>query len=143
MATMTYSGELVILSCWCGVKHAVPSSLRDEQLRQRERGKSMSVYCPLGHSYAPAGESKAEKLEARLGRESEERARVAAERDQAKASARAHKGAATRARKRAKHGVCPCCKRTFKQLAQHMAKKHPDFDPAASTQPEIGAPHGN
>lgn len=24
-------------------------------------------------------------------------------------------------------GVCPCCQRTFKQLVQHMANKHPDY----------------
>lgn len=27
-------------------------------------------------------------------------------------------------------GMCPCCRRTFKQLAEHMKSKHPDFDPA-------------
>lgn len=30
---------------------------------------------------------------------------------------------------RANHGVCPCCKRTFSQLARHMKTKHPDFKP--------------
>lgn len=25
------------------------------------------------------------------------------------------------------NGVCPCCNRTFAQLARHMAHKHPDF----------------
>jgi hypothetical protein len=24
-------------------------------------------------------------------------------------------------------GVCPCCKRTVKQLAAHMKEKHPEF----------------
>lgn len=28
---------------------------------------------------------------------------------------------------RAANGVCPCCHRTFKQLARHMKTKHPDF----------------
>lgn len=27
---------------------------------------------------------------------------------------------------RAHAGVCPCCNRTFKQLAAHMKTKHPD-----------------
>lgn len=32
-----------------------------------------------------------------------------------------------RLKKRIKHGVCPCCRRTFKQLAAHMKTKHPTF----------------
>lgn len=32
---------------------------------------------------------------------------------------------------RVKHGVCPCCQRTFKQLATHMKAKHPDYNPDA------------
>lgn len=31
-------------------------------------------------------------------------------------------------KRRVKAGVCPCCKRTFKQLVAHMKHKHPDFD---------------
>jgi len=91
----------------------------------------VSIYCPLGHSYFIAAQGKAAELEKRLLRERECSARLAAERDQAEASARAQKGHATRLRKRAKAGVCPCCNRTFKQLARHMATKHPDFDPSA------------
>jgi hypothetical protein len=131
--TINYTGELTVLKCWCGIAHAVPSSLRSQQLRKHERGESMSIYCPLGHTHAPAGESKAEKLERQLQWQKEERARVAAERDQAQASARAHKGAATRARKKAAAAVCPVpgCGRSFVQLRRHMAAKHPDYDPEA------------
>lgn len=32
-----------------------------------------------------------------------------------------------RLRKRASAGVCPCCNRTFSQLARHMQTKHPTF----------------
>jgi len=131
--TISYGGTLVVLTCWCGIAHAVPQSLRDEQLRQHESGHAMDVYCPLGHSHVPAGESRAEKLSRRLELEKEIRARVAAERDQAQASARAHKGAATKARKRAAAALCPCCNRSFVQLRRHMAAKHPDYDPAAAT----------
>lgn len=131
--TWTFTGTLVVVTCWCGTQHAIPEGMRDYQLRQHDIGKAYFVYCPHGHTHAPAGESKVAKLERRLEHEREERARVAAERDQAQASARAHKGAATRARKRAAAGVCPCCHRSFKQLRQHMAKKHPDYDPAVAS----------
>lgn len=30
---------------------------------------------------------------------------------------------------RVHNGVCPCCNRTFKQLARHMSIKHPDYKP--------------
>lgn len=127
--TIAYSGQLVTTTCWCGMRHAMPSELRDFQLRKHAEGDSFYVYCPLGHTHAPAGESKSEKLERRLIKERERSARIDAEREQAEASARAQKGHATRLRKRAKAGVCPCCKRTFKQLSRHMENKHPEFDP--------------
>lgn len=130
--TMEFTDTLVVVTCWCGINHAVPENLRDFQLRQHRDGKPVtSIYCPLGHQHAPAGKGEAEKLRETLARERDRAARLAAQRDQAEASARAYKGAATRARKRAKAGTCPCCKRTFQQLARHMASQHPGFDPEA------------
>lgn len=46
-----------------------------------------------------------------------------------RARANGYKGHATRITMRAKAGVCPCCNRTFQQLARHMAAKHPQFTP--------------
>jgi len=37
------------------------------------------------------------------------------------------KGVITKIKKRVKHGICPCCNRTFKQLAAHMKNKHPEY----------------
>jgi hypothetical protein len=53
--------------------------------------------------------------------------REIAERERRRANG--YKGHATRITKRAKAGVCPCCNRTFKQLAAHMASQHPTFTP--------------
>jgi hypothetical protein len=33
----------------------------------------------------------------------------------------------TRIKKRVAAGVCPCCNRSFKDLARHMAGQHPDY----------------
>lgn len=41
--------------------------------------------------------------------------------------ARAYRGHLTRHQKRTANGVCPCCNRTFKDLARHMKTKHPQF----------------
>jgi hypothetical protein len=128
--TIAYSGQLVVNTCWCGMRHAVPKELDEFQQRQHDNGEEVtSIYCPLGHTYIPSGIGAAERLRRRLASEEDERARVAAERDQAQASARARKGAATKARKRSAAAVCPCCHRSFKQLRRHMENKHPDFDP--------------
>lgn len=131
MASLTYTTHLVVVTCWCGTPHAVPQTLRDKQERDHRDGCTQTgIYCPLGHSYIIAGEGEAARLERQLKAERERAARLAAQRDQAEASARAHKGAATRARKRAAAAVCPCCKRSFVQLRRHMETKHPDYDPA-------------
>ena len=131
--TLHYSGELTVTTCWCGTRHAIPSELHDFQQRQHRDGRKVTaVYCPLGHTHVPAGESESERLQARLERERARNARLLAENDQLEASRNAYKGAATKARKRAKAGVCPCCNRTFQQLARHMASQHPDFDPELS-----------
>ncbi len=54
-------------------------------------------------------------------------AREQAQRERNRANG--YKGHATRMTKRVKAGTCPCCNRTFKQLAAHMANKHPTFTP--------------
>jgi hypothetical protein len=126
--TINYSGQLVTVVCWCGVYHAVPSELRAKQQRDHANGwKHTSIYCPLGHTHVIAGEGESDRLKRRLDAERSRAARLAAERDQAQASARAYKGTATKARKRAAAAVCPCCKRSFVQLRRHMAAKHPGF----------------
>lgn len=126
--TLTYTGELLTMTCWCGMRHAVPAELCRQQQRAHANGRSeVVIYCPLGHSHIPAGEPEVERLRRTIALESEARARVVAERDQADASARAYKGAATRARKRAAAATCPCCKRSFVQLRRHLETKHPDY----------------
>lgn len=132
--TMTFTGELTIVSCWCGMKHAVPSSLNRHQHYERDHGRDFVIYCPLGHQYVAAGESEV----ARLKRELEQaKNRTLAEQqrhDQTRAELReterrrqAQKGVTTRIKNRVQKGVCPCCNRTFTNLARHMAGQHPDF----------------
>lgn len=122
--TITYTGELVVVTCWCGIKHAVPSDLRAYQLHHRSE-----VFCPLGHGYVPRTKSLEKQLDA--ARQELRRAwqRVDAERDLRNAEERSHaatKGHLTRHRRRTAAGVCPCCNRTFQNLSQHMHSEHPD-----------------
>jgi hypothetical protein len=122
----------------CGILFAMDESFQKERLADKNW-----FYCPNGHQIAYAGKSEAEKLKAQLDEERRQRQRaeqrVAMEADyrrqaEEKAARERHrangyKGHATRITKRAKAGVCPCCNRTFKQLAAHMANKHPTFTP--------------
>jgi hypothetical protein len=50
------------------------------------------------------------------------------------------KGVKTRMANRIKHGVCPCCNRTFLNLQRHMTTQHPSFNMSADS---AGAPHGS
>ncbi len=52
-----------------------------------------------------------------------ERSRIAMERN----SNRVLRGHLTRHKKRAAAGVCPCCQRTFENVARHMKTKHPHY----------------
>ena len=132
----TYAGEtsLAVLVCpvaGCSITYAIPERLRADAARA---GNSrISWYCPNGHSVTYLGISEEERLRRDLERERTRAGRLASERDQAKASERAQRAAATRARnqrdkerKRVGNGVCPCCNRSFTDLRRHMASKHPE-----------------
>lgn len=126
--TISFTDTLVVITCWCGINHAVPQDLRNFQRRQFDNGDQVtSIYCPLGHRHQPAGKGKAQ-----IERERREQleARLRAERDQHEAERRSHaatKGQLTKERNRTANGVCPCCQRSFVQLSRHMRTKHPDF----------------
>lgn len=53
-----------------------------------------------------------------------------AERERTRAEQRrsaALRGVLTKTKKRVAAGVCPCCNRTFRDLARHMKGKHPSY----------------
>lgn len=129
----------------CGALFAMEAKLQQERLADKQR-----FYCPNGHSMSYMGKTEAQKLREQIEEERRLRQRaeqkVAEKHDEAQAAwntaskereraeherrrANGYKGHATRITKRAKAGVCPCCNRTFKQLAAHMANKHPQFTP--------------
>ena len=124
--TVTDPTTLVTETCFaCGVLFAMTEEFRAQRLKERERG---SFYCPNGHAQHYLGKSDAEKAREAEQHVEELRLRLAAERDQRIATERELK----RHQKRATAGACPCCNRTFVQLARHMKTKHPDFAPAGA-----------
>jgi hypothetical protein len=101
------------------------------------KSSATTFYCVHGHTrWFPPGESEEDKLrrerdqlKQRIAYKDDmiREAREQAEHERRRANG--YKGHATRITKRAKAGVCPCCNRTFKQLAAHMKSQHPTFTP--------------
>jgi hypothetical protein len=128
MTTIQFTDELIVVTCWCGINHAVPTNLRDFQLRQHRDGKHVpTIWCPLGHEHAPAGEGEAARLRKQLEQRDRRLTALRADKDQVEASLRATKGALTKAKNRARNGVCPECNRHFANVERHVKSKHPEM----------------
>lgn len=132
--TVSATAELITEECCCcGVLFAMPVELK-RQCRDQPGPGGKSFYCPNGHSQHYTGKSKAQverERGDRLARWLEAaNARATSEYDQRQAaerSNRALRAVNTRTRKRIAAGLCPCCRRTFQDLAKHMAGQHPDY----------------
>lgn len=117
----------------CGMPFCVPHDF-DQRNRTLSNRK---WFCPQGH-HNYYGESVKDKMQREVDA-ANARANLWRERSyekdaQLQISKREHaatKGKLTKHKKRAAAGVCPCCNRTFKQLAAHMKQQHPDFAVAA------------
>lgn len=106
----------------CGMTFAVPDKYDDDR-----REDHRNFHCPSGHPNHYPQQSETERLKLALTNERRQREYAEGQREHHRRSAAALKGHATRLRKRAAAGVCPCCTRTFKQLARHMKNKHPEY----------------
>lgn len=130
MTTQTFTETLVVLHCY---KCRCPFGITRAHYDRAKASESVDFYCPNGH-----GQVFTETTESKLARElaREKRLRGYSEstltstRDQLQAterSLRGHKAAKTRIKNRIAAGVCPCCKRTFQNVARHMEGQHPNF----------------
>lgn len=135
--TISASTRLVTESCYsCGVVFAMPEDLRRELLDNHAR----SFYCPNGHGQHYTGKTaaqkqreRAERLEQQLASRAEDLRVQRAETETARRKLAATKGQLTKTRRRAANGVCPCCNRSFVNVARHVSSQHPEFDPASET----------
>lgn len=126
--TFTEYVTLEKTTCWkCGVVFAMPQHLMKTLC---ELGKDGEFYCPNGHS-ACFTESKADRLERELREQKCETMRV----EQAKRALENENivlfKSKERLAKRIKNGVCPCCKRSFCKMQQHIKTKHPQWQKEA------------
>jgi hypothetical protein len=123
----------VMECCRCGIIFAVPNDFDNQRRKDHQ-----PFYCPSGHSQGYFDKTKEEKRIAELEQQlARERQAVESERSSRQWAESRAKGAAIQAGKakaakqrleqRIAHGVCPCCHRSFKQLAAHMKDKHPEY----------------
>jgi hypothetical protein len=140
VTTFTRADTFEVFHCAnCGVPYAVT-----KDFEQRRRSDKKSFYCPNGHTQWFGGETDADRAQRLAGQLDQERTRNQQLRDEAEArrrqldyQKRARKAVSTRLRglkQRVGNGVCPCCNRTFSQLARHMAAEHPTY--AAEVHPD-------
>lgn len=127
--TILQTVTLETATCYsCGTVFAVAGNLL-----RRFKDTGDTFYCPLGHGqvFTKTTQQKLDEALAQARRARQEaEARIGAIRDQAEAaerSNRALRGQNTKLRKRVSAGVCPCCNRSFQNLARHMTGQHPGF----------------
>lgn len=110
--------------CNCGVAFAMPSDMQERRKKDHQ-----NFFCPVGHQQHYTEEHETVTLKKQIEKLTKEKEWAQQEsKVNAAAANKAEKSLQT-LRQRTKAGVCPCCKRTVKQMAQHMANKHPDFKP--------------
>lgn len=137
MAQIQFTVTFVIEECCnCHMQFAVTQDF--QQRRQRDHAR---FYCPSGHGMSYNGPSDIEKLKRE---KAEAENRLQAQINEARhAQLVAEKERDSERRKRRKvekrvaGGACPCCNRTFGDLAAHMKCKHKEFALPASAQKQI------
>lgn len=116
MAIVTTDNALVVVHCGeCDVEFGMPRYLYDARRIDRH-----NWFCPVGHCRHFTEKSEVEKLREQLA---DAQARAIHANDQKHAAL----AQVRRAAKRAAAGVCPCCTRSFTNMARHMKTKHPDY----------------
>jgi hypothetical protein len=135
---MTTTVLVTIEAVKCGVCQAWHGL--EAGFHQKAKQSGAYWYCPHCKSWIGYNETEIKRLRDELAREKhraeQRQARIESlqrETEHLEHRRRGTLGALRRTQKRVKHGVCPCCNRTFQNLARHMAGKHPHFGAATET----------
>jgi len=115
--------------CRCGCVFGM-----EEGFMRDRRNDHQSFYCPNGHGQHYTGKTDAQKAREEADSQRERALEVERwwrqeqqEHARTELSRRAYKGQVTKIKRRVGKGVCPCCNRTFANLASHMTTQHPDW----------------
>jgi hypothetical protein len=107
----------------CGVWATCPEIVYEQHYAQ-----GGYHFCPNGHQWGWSKE-KCEREQLRRERDMLKQQAARLEDEARLASERAEKAEAAnrRIKKRSAAGTCPCCQRTFSNMAEHMKRQHPQF----------------
>jgi NMD protein affecting ribosome stability and mRNA decay len=123
---MTFSSEFYLeYCCNCGIAFAMPTSFCNERRRDLKL-----FYCPNGHSQLYTKSTEQELKEEKEAMERSLQAQLNNANHRALVAEKAAKQAIKdkrRVERRIAHGVCPCCNKTFADIANHMITEHKDF----------------
>src|SRR5689334_1977262 len=116
----TQTITLKLIECAnCGMPFGITETFREQRMEDH-RG----FMCPNGHSNVYNGKSEAEKLKEQLERSAAREKSLSSVIDRQRETIkgrdhiiRGQKAAKTRLKNRIAAGVCPCCNRTFQNLA--------------------------
>lgn len=116
----SYTTDMVAECCCnCGIPFLIP----DNYYKMLKR-TGVSFYCPNGHGqHYSVGETEAQKLKRQLQQKENELAQATSSKIQLENQL----NKANKKLKQVAAGQCPCCDKTYVHLANHMAKKHPEF----------------
>jgi hypothetical protein len=120
MATTFYEQMTMAteVCCNCGILFAMP-----HEIKERKRTEGGSFYCPNGHGQHYS-KSEVQRLRDELIREKSAREQAQALANDLENDKRNLSCKLDRINKRIKNGVCPCCKRHFNNLQNHMETMH-------------------
>lgn len=127
---LAFDVELTSFTCGeCGGVYALAERYRKQKHAKGGYWNCPYCQCSWGYSESDTDRLKEElaQKEAQIKREQTRTRTARADATYHKNVARSQKGAKTRLKNRIANGVCPCCQRTFKQLARHMKNKHPNY----------------
>lgn len=92
------------------------------------RSEAIWFYCSYGHKqHFSQGETEETRLRRELNNQRQQNARLEDAAREARALAEKAERATKRLKKRAAAGSCPCCQRSFGNMAEHMRHQHPDW----------------
>lgn len=129
--------QLTRINCWCGVTFAIPEEAWGNIERRRKEGQSQKLTCPVnGHAMYFTPKNDLQETRDALARERHRReqaqAEATAQRERADRNlrrVRANRAVVTRLKNRIAKGRCVCCAKEFKDVAAHMKRQHPDWNP--------------
>ena len=123
LATVYRTVDLTSIHCGgCAGTYAI-----NERFRQECHTQGKFWHCPYCDTLWGYGEGELARVKRQLEEQRKLKDQERLWREKAEHQTRAVRGVVTKLKKRAANGICPCCKRTFAQLARHMATKHPEY----------------